>query len=91
MFFKVDVLKDFAKFTRKNPCWSLFLIKLQIFRPATLLKRDSHTGFSCKYCETFINSNFEKQQQTTGSECTTHVKNQSIDLKSKSIGRFLLR
>ena len=41
MSFKIGILKDFAKFTEKNLCWSLFLIKLYICRPATLLKRDS--------------------------------------------------
>ena len=30
---------------QENTCWSLFLIKLQAWRPATLLKRDSSTGF----------------------------------------------
>ena len=44
MFFKIVVLKNFAKFTRKHLCWSLFSIKLQALRPATLLKRDSDTG-----------------------------------------------
>ena len=34
----------FANFTGKHLCWSLFLIKFQVFRPATLLKRDSNTG-----------------------------------------------
>ena len=29
MFLKMYVLKDFASFTRKHLCWSLFLIKLQ--------------------------------------------------------------
>ena len=28
MFFKISVLRNFAKFTRKHLCWSLFLIKL---------------------------------------------------------------
>ena len=37
------VLKNFAIFTGKHLCWSLFLIKLQDFRPATLLERDSNT------------------------------------------------
>ena len=37
MFHKTDFLKDFHKFT------GLFLIKLQAFRSATLLKRDSST------------------------------------------------
>ena len=31
-------------FTGKHLCWSLFLIKMQTFRPATLSKRDSITG-----------------------------------------------
>ena len=39
-----DVLKNFANFTGKHLCWSLFFKKLQAFRPATLLKRDSYTG-----------------------------------------------
>ena len=29
VFFKIDVLKNFASFTGKHQCWSLFLIKLQ--------------------------------------------------------------
>ena len=37
------VLKNFAKFTGKHLCWSLFLINLQA-KPATLLKIDSNTG-----------------------------------------------
>ena len=36
MFLKIGVLKQFAIFTGKNLCWSLFLIKLLGFRPATL-------------------------------------------------------
>ena len=48
MLFIVVVLKYFAIFPRKHLCCSIFLIKLQAFRPATLLKRDSNTGVSCK-------------------------------------------
>ena len=29
MFFKIDVLKNFANFVGKHHCWSIFLIKLQ--------------------------------------------------------------
>ena len=29
MVYKIVVLKNFGKFTRKHLCWSLFLIKLQ--------------------------------------------------------------
>ena len=36
--------KNFAIFTGKCLCWSLFLIKLPAFRPVTLLGRDSNTG-----------------------------------------------
>ena len=43
VFFKKVVLKKFVNFTGKNLCWSLFLIKLQTWGPATLLKRDSNT------------------------------------------------
>ena len=44
MFFKMGVLKIFENFTRKYLHWSLFKVKLQAFRPSTLLKRDSDTG-----------------------------------------------
>ena len=40
---KKGVLKNLANFTGKRLCWSLFLIKLQVFRSANLLKRDSNT------------------------------------------------
>ena len=43
VFFKKVVLKNFANFTGKRLRWSLFLIKLQAPRSATLLKRDSNT------------------------------------------------
>ena len=42
MFFKIGTLKNFTMFTGKQS-WRLFLIKLQTFRPVTLLKRDSIT------------------------------------------------
>ena len=44
VFFKKRFLKNFASFTRKHLCWNLFLIKLNDFGPATLLKRESNTG-----------------------------------------------
>ena len=45
MFFKIAVLKNFVIFTRKHLSWSLFLPKLQAFRPATLLNRLQHGCF----------------------------------------------
>ena len=44
MFFKVGVLKSYAIFAGKHLRWSLFLINLQSFGPATLLKRNSDKG-----------------------------------------------
>ena len=44
VFYKKAVLKNFAIFTGKRLCLSLFLIKLQDSSPAFLLKRDSNTG-----------------------------------------------
>ena len=43
-FFKIGVLRNFAIFTVKHLCWSLFLIKQPPFRAATLLKGNSNTG-----------------------------------------------
>ena len=37
-------VQNLVIFIVKYLCWSLFLIKLQNFRPATLLKSDSNTG-----------------------------------------------
>ena len=44
IFFKIGVFKNFTKFTGEHLCWSLFLKRLQAWKPATLLKRDSNTG-----------------------------------------------
>ena len=49
IFFKKGVLKNFANFTEKYPCWSLFLIKnfLQDF----IKKRFQHIYFSVKFAK----------------------------------------
>ena len=48
MFINKNVFKDFAIFTGKQLCWSLYLKKLKPFRPASLLKRDFNIGvFQC--------------------------------------------
>ena len=39
MFFKIGVLKIFAKFTGKHLCRSLFFNRITNMRPATLLKK----------------------------------------------------
>ena len=58
MFLKTDVLKSFAIFTGKRMCWSLFLIKLQDWRPVFLFKETLTQVFFCEYCEIFKNSFF---------------------------------
>ena len=66
---KIGVLKNFAMFTGKYLCWSLFLIKLQ--RPATVLKETSTQVFFCKYCEIFKNSFFYRPLLVAASASTT--------------------
>ena len=39
--------------TGKNLCWSLFLVKAQVFTPVILLKRDSNTGVFLWILRTF--------------------------------------
>ena len=47
MFFETGALKNFAIFTGKHLCWSLFLIRLKDWRPAfPLEKRLQHSCFS---------------------------------------------
>ena len=53
MFINIGVLKHFAIFTRKQLCWSYFLIKLKDCRPAILLKRDSNTDVFLECYEIF--------------------------------------
>ena len=60
------VLKNFANFTGKHLCWSLFyeVVSLQ---PARFLKRDSNKVSSCEVCKTFKNTYFYEYLQTTAS------------------------
>ena len=54
------VLKYFANFTRKQLCRSLFLTKLQTFRPAMLLKKTPTRVLSCEIWEILKSSYFEE-------------------------------
>ena len=47
MFFKIVILKNFANFTRKHQCWSLFLTQV----------------FSYEFCKRFKNSFFTEHLQ----------------------------
>ena len=52
IFFKTGVFKNCANFIGKHLCLSLFSIKLQIWRLANLLRRDSNTGAMRKKLQT---------------------------------------
>ena len=64
---KNAVLENFAIFTGKCRCWSLFLIKLQVLRPATELKIPPTQVFSCEYSKIFKNTCLEKRLQMVAS------------------------
>ena len=58
MFFKIGALKIFAVFIEEHLRWSLFLKKLHVFKPATLLEIDSTQMFSCKFAKFLKNPFF---------------------------------
>ena len=49
----------------------MFLKKILLFHPATLLKRDSNTVLSCENCEIFQNTFFNRNPAMNVSEETT--------------------
>ena len=64
-FFEIGILKNFANFTWKHLSWSLFLINLEAWSPANLLKRDSNTCFFLWKMLNFKKAAFS--QNTSGS------------------------
>ena len=68
---KKIVPKNFAIFTGKHLCWSLFLINLQAFRSTALLKRDSNTGVFLWILRNFKNTYLEEHLRTVASKCWT--------------------
>ena len=68
VFCKKAILKNFTIFTGKPLCWILFLIKLQAFRPANLLKRDSNTRVFLRILKILKNSYFEEHLRTVAAE-----------------------
>ena len=58
MFFKIGVLKNFAKFTEKHLFQSLFLINC-LKKLLNLIKKETLAQvFFCDFCEIFKNSFF---------------------------------
>ena len=67
LFYKKSVLKNFAKFTRKHLCQSLFFNKVAGLRP----KRETLAQvFSCEFSEIFKNTFFTEHHQATPSAST---------------------
>ena len=58
VFFNIDILKNFVIFTGKHLCWNLFLIKLQTWRPAAILKRDSNISIFALKIAKFLRTAF---------------------------------
>ena len=65
---KMGVFEQFTKFTAKNLCWSLLLVKLQFGGPATLLKKTSNQVLSSEIYKLFKNNYFEKHLWTSASK-----------------------
>ena len=59
------VNKNFAKFTGKHLYWCHFLIRLQVSRPETSLKRDCSKVFFCEFCPIFQKTLFTEHLQHT--------------------------
>ena len=63
-----SVLRNFAKFTGKHLCQSLFFNKIAGVRPATLLKKVTLAHvFYCEFCEISKNTFFTEHFWTTAS------------------------
>ena len=83
MFFIINGPKNFIIFTGKNLRWSLFLITLQAFRAATLLKkRLQHSFFPVNSAKSLKTAFL--QNTCGGCFCTAHYPSY-IDKKIKSI------
>ena len=70
-------------------CSSLFLIKLQTFRPAVLLKRDSNTGLILRNLRIFLRTLFfsEHVLTVTGSVCSENLGEKFRPEQLTNIGR----
>ena len=66
MFLKIGVLESFANFIKH--CLSIFLIKLQAWRSAMLLKEARTQVLSCKICNIFMNTIFYRTPPVAASD-----------------------
>ena len=99
MFFKIGVLKNFAIFTGKHLCWSLFLIKPHDSSPATLLKRDSYTGVPVNIAKFLRTSFFIEhlwwllltERLSVSLKLKTSYSNNFLQIVKISTGRYLIK
>ena len=57
VFCKIFVLKNFAKFTWKHRCQSIFVNKVAGLKPCNFIKIETMAQmFPCKFCESFKNN-----------------------------------
>ena len=77
MFYKIGVLKNFAKFTGKSLCWSLFSNKVQALGSTQVLP--------CIFCEIFKNTFFYRKPPVVASvnqnQRFTDVKQESCSVR----------
>ena len=62
---KIDILKNFAKFTRKHLRWNLLFIKFLGLQPATLFNYRRQRGCFPVFCEIFKNAFLTKHLSPT--------------------------
>ena len=94
VLFKKGVLENFAKFTAKHHCRSLFFNKLQA-QACNFIKKETPTQlFSCEFCKNI----FEQPilQNTSGGFIRFFsgkhtLKQKTIDLQFKSVDWFLYK
>ena len=71
MFYKKNVLRNFARFTRKHLCQRLFLNKVTGLRPKAcnfIKKKSLAQVFSCEFCKISKNTFFHKTPLVAASE-----------------------
>ena len=61
-FYKIGVLKTFAKFLRKHISWNLFSIKLQTFRPKLYWSTDDNTDIFQFFLQNFYELFFKRKR-----------------------------
>ena len=73
-FVRKGVLRNFAKFTGKHMCQSLFYNKVADLRPATIKKDTLAQVFFCEFCKISKNTFFTEHLWAAASEDSQQLK-----------------